>query len=553
MTEELTDLIKNSFITLTPRQVSDLDMILNKGFDPLKTFLNEEDYKSVVDDMRLSDGTVWPMPIVLSVDDKKYEQLKKQKKVVLKDQTGIPLVIMDLDEIYEPDLEKECEKVYGTTDTNHPYVKQVLLDGKKYYVSGNLKVINQPKYVDFKDLRMSPDEVKDQIKKKGWKKVVGFQTRNPIHKHHFHASLKSLEQVGDDAGLLVHPVVGETQEGDVDYHIRLKCYREILPHYPKDKTMLSLLPLSMRMAGPREALWHAIVRKNYGCTHFMVGRDHAGPSTKTKDGEDFYGKFDAFDLVKSFEKEIGIEIVPAGMVCYVEEKDQYFDLKEAEEKGYRAEHLSGTKMRELLKNGEEIPEWFTFSNVAKELQKFYKPKAKSGFALYLVGLSGSGKSTLAEALEYKLREIENERQVTLLDGDVVRLNLTGELGFSKEDRSKNVRRIGFVSDQIVKHGGISICANIAPYEEDRKYNRDLISNNGGYIEIFVDTPIEICEKRDIKGLYKAAREGKIKAFTGISDPFEEPENADIKVNGDRDIDELVDEVLNHLKKEGYII
>lgn len=548
---ELTTLIKNSFINLTERQICDLEMIMIGGFAPLATFLGEEDYKKVVSDMRLADGSLWPMPIVLAINGEKKEELEGKDAVVLKDQQGVPLAIMNLVDVYKPDLEFECEKVYGTTDTNHPYVKLLLEQGELWYISGPLTLINHPKRLDFKDLRKSPEQTKQYFKDKGWKKVIGFQTRNPIHKSHFHSTLNALDEIGKDARLLVHPVVGETQDKDVDYHVRVKCYKEVMSHYPENKASLALLPLSMRMAGPREALWHALIRKNYGCTHFIIGRDHAGPSASTKEGEDFYGDFDAYELAKKYEDEIGITIIPSGMVCYVADRDEYVDTTKVKEID-NVLHLKGRELRRKLRDGEDIPEWFTFANVANELTRQYKPRKKGGFCVYLVGLSGSGKSTLASALEAKLREIEHDRKITRLDGDVLRLHLTSELGFSKEDRSKSVRRAGYVASEIVKHGGIALSAQIAPYEVDRQYNRDQIAHHGGYVEIFVNTSLEACEERDIKGLYKAAREGKIEHFTGISDPFEEPENAELMVNGEDNLDELVDTVISYLEKEGYV-
>lgn len=548
-------------ICLNSRIICDLELLLDGSFNPLSGFMNQKDYKSVVKKMRLSDGTLWPMPIVLPINSQQKEQIVHKDHVILTDDTNLPLAKLYVNDIYKPDLKRECKYVYGTNDDNHPYVKIVnsLCDGDNevWYVGGEVEVINMPPHYDFKDLRMNPVQMRNYFEKESWTTVVGFQTRNPMHRSHIELTKYALNQAADsykycknydDCKLLIQPIVGVTQVEDIDYHTRVRCYKSILKYYPENKVKLSLLPLSMRMAGPREALWHALIRKNYGCTHFIVGRDHAGPSTKTKEGESFYGPYDAHELLEKHKDEIGINIVKSKMVVYLKDSDTYLPADEVPE-GSDVLTISGTQFRKMLRDGSDVPSWFSYPEVVDELRKTVKPLSSRGLCIYFVGLSGSGKTTLAKNLENRLKEFV-DRPITVLDGDVIRKNLSKGLGFSKEDRSANVRRIGYVASEIVKHGGIVICANIAPYQEDRTANREIISNFGTYLEIFVDTPIEICEKRDIKGLYKLARQGVIKQFTGVNDPFETP-ISDIVIddyNGYHDIDKNLEIIINRLKE-----
>ncbi len=545
----MSDIVKESidlpFVTLNGRQLCDLELLLNGGFAPLQGFMTQEEYDGVVENMRLPTGDLWPMPIVLSVSPEKAQELKDS--VVLKDKSGLPLAILDIEDIYQPNLEKECLNVFGSCDDNHPYVKILMSTPDNLYVGGKLRKISLPVHYDFVDIRLSPEQTKQYFREQGWQTVVGFQTRNPMHRSHMELTLRSSAEVSGK--ILIHPVVGVTQECDVDYHTRVRCYKKLLEHYPENMCKLSLLPLSMRMAGPREAMWHALIRKNYGCTHFVVGRDHAGPSYKKKDGSSFYGPYDAHELLDQYQDELGIEIIKSVFIVYVEEEQKYYKINEVPE-GLTVLNISGTEQRRRLRAGEDIPEWFSFPDVVEELRKDYPPLNKQGFCIYLTGLSGSGKSTLANGLKVKLAEMG--RKATLLDGDIVRTHLSKGLGFSREDRSTNVRRIGYVASEIVKHGGICIAANIAPYRDDRAVNRELIGSNGGYFEVYVDTPLEICERRDVKGLYAAARAGKIKEFTGISDPYEEPVKPEITIEGTGDIGQNIEAVLNAVRTAGYL-
>ncbi|MDA9935568.1 bifunctional sulfate adenylyltransferase/adenylylsulfate kinase [Candidatus Marinimicrobia bacterium] len=533
---------------LRDRQICDLEMILNGGFSPLNGFLNKENYENVLIDMRLSDGSVWPMPITLDVNSKFSKSISIGENITLKDKEGFSIAVLEVENKWEPDLYKEAELIFGTKDVSHPGVDYLLNYSNNIYIGGKVELIDLPHHYDYKDLRLSPKNLKQKFKDLGWYNIVAFQTRNPLHKAHVEMTLKALEDL--DANLLIHPVVGMTKAGDVDHYTRVRCYQHVLNKYPKNKAILSLIPLAMRMGGPREALWHALIRKNYGCTHLIVGRDHAGPGLN-KEGNPFYGPYDAQEMLQKFEEEIGIKMVPFKFLVYLPDENIYKPIDEIpSETNYKT--VSGTQLRDYLDKGKDIPEWFTYKEVANELQKSQPPISKRGFTVFFTGLSGSGKSTLANGLLIKLLENGN-KPVTLLDGDIVRTHLSSELGFSKEHRSLNVKRIGYVASEITKNGGIAICAPIAPYEKDRSYNRNLISKLGGYIEIHVSTSLEKCEERDVKGLYKLARKGVVKEFTGVSDPYEAPQNAELVIDSsDVDPEKLVEQIYDFIKSLSFI-
>ena len=542
--------IQLNSITLNNRQVSDLELILNGSFKPINGFMNKKDYNSVLENMRLENGVLWPIPINLDLDKDTVEKfdIKTNTKLSLRDKEGFLIAIMTVEDIWKADKEKEAKHVYNSTDKNHPGVNFLYTNVKEYYVGGSLKKVQLPHHYDYQLLRHSPDELKAQFKKLGWKKIVAFQTRNPMHRAHKEIAFNAA--IENNANLLIHPVVGPTKPGDIDHYTRVRCYQKILKYFPKGTTTLSLLPLAMRMAGPREALWHAIIRKNYGCTHIIIGRDHAGPG-KDKNGKSYYGPYDAQNLLIKHEDEIGIKMVPFKMMVYVKEDDQYMEIDSVPE-NKTSLNISGTELRKKLENGKEIPNWFSYPDIVKELQKVYPLKEKQGFTLFFSGLSGSGKSTIANGVLVKLLENGN-RRVTLLDGDIVRTHLSSELGFSKAHREINVKRIGYVASEITKNGGIALCAPIAPFKESRQINRKLISQYGNYIQIFVSTPIEECEKRDVKGLYAKARAGELKGFTGIDDPYEEPGNCELIIDTTNITpEEAVQEVMLYLEKEGLI-
>ncbi|MCS5651234.1 MAG: bifunctional sulfate adenylyltransferase/adenylylsulfate kinase [Candidatus Marinimicrobia bacterium] len=532
---------------LTDRQICDLEMILNGGFSPLGGFLGKDDYESVINDLRLNDGRLWPIPIMLDVTSEFAQSISIGNKITLKDKEGFSLAIMEITDIWEPDRIKEANLVFGTDDDSHPGVDYLLNECNPLYVGGTLDCIDFPHHYDYQHLRHTPEVLKQKFQEMGWNNIVAFQTRNPLHRAHVEMTLRAIKEI--NANLLIHPVVGMTKPGDVDHYTRVRCYNHVLDKYPDNSAILSLLPLAMRMGGPREALWHAIIRKNYGCTHLIVGRDHAGPGND-KDGNPFYGPYDAQDIIEKYKDEIGIQMVPFKFLVFLPDQNSYKPIDEVPD-GIDYKTVSGSELRKHLDEGTDIPDWFTYQEVAKELQKSRPPKAERGFTIFFTGLSGSGKSTLANGLLIKLLE-NGSRPVTLLDGDIVRTHLSSELGFSKEHRSLNVRRIGFVASEITKNKGIAICAPIAPYKKDRRFNRKLISKLGGYIEIYVSTSIDKCEERDVKGLYKLAREGVIKEFTGISDPYEAPENAEIIIDSSGIAPEkLVDQIYHKIKELGY--
>lgn len=536
-------------LILSHHQICDLELLLCGGFSPLDRFNSQEDYESILNNMRLANGVLWPMPINLDITSAFAEQVSIGDKLALKTTEGVLLAVMDVEQMWQPDKLHEAKQVFGTTDDTHSGVNFLFNHAGNYYVSGKLIGIDKPEHYDFIHLRNTPAELRQQFVKLGWRRVVAFQTRNPMHRAH--VELTRLAAAQAQANLLIHPVVGMTKPGDVDHFTRVRCYEHVIRRFPEQTSMLSLLPLAMRMAGPREALWHAIIRKNYGCTHFIVGRDHAGPG-KDKDGNDFYGPYDAQDLVKKYADELDIEMVPFQEMVYVPERAEYMPGSEVAE-NHTTLNISGTEFRRRLRNGLDIDEWFSYPEVITELRKTFPPKNKQGFVVFFTGLSGSGKSTVANALLFKLMEIGG-RQVTLLDGDVVRTNLSSELGFSKEHRDINIKRIGFVAAEIAKHGGIAICAPIAPYNSVRSAVRQVVeSHNAGFIEVHVSTPIEVCEERDRKGLYAQARAGKLKNFTGIDDPYEVPENAEVTINTDEVSPDLAaHRVLIKLESEGYV-
>ena len=533
---------------LTDRQLCDLELILNGAFSPLEGFLTEAEYDGVIADMRLPSGVLWPIPIMLDVTEEFAAELSEGTPLALRDAEGVLIATMMVSDIWTPDRAAEARLVFGTEDTLHPGVNTLLNGTNPVYVGGTVTGVEPPTHYDFKLLRDSPAELRGRFRKLGWRKVVAFQTRNPMHRAHFELTWRAARDT--EANLLIQPVVGMTKPGDIDHYTRVRCYEHILEQYPEQTTALSLLNLAMRMAGPREALWHAIIRKNYGCTHLIVGRDHAGPGANA-DGEPFYGPYDAQDLLKRHQDELDISMVPFQQMVYVEDKGEYVSVDETAPE-QKILTITGTEFRRRLQEGADIPDWFSFPKVIEELRDSYPPRYDQGFTVFFTGLSGSGKSTIANALLVKLLE-HGGRRATLLDGDIVRKNLSSELGFSKEHRDLNILRIGYVASEITKNGGIAICAPIAPYTETRRKVREAIEPLGGFIEIHVATPLEVCEARDRKGLYAKARAGLIEEFTGISDPYEEPENPELRIDTQSLSPDLAaHQILVKLESLGYL-
>lgn len=533
---------------LNERQLRDLELLMNGAFSPLEGFLKRAEYERVRDEMRLPDGTLWPMPITLDVPRAFAAGLKEGDQLALRDPEGVLLAVLAVEDIWEPDREEEAWKVFGTDSPDHPGVAYLLAQGGEIYLGGRIGGVQLPAHFDFRQHRRTPRELREEFRRLGWRKVVGYHTRSPMHRAQVELTLRAAREA--QANLLIHPVVGLAQPSDLDHYTRVRCYEAVLPQYPQFTAKLALLDLAQRLAGPREALWHAIIRKNFGCTHFVVGPNHGSPGEDSQ-GRPFYGLYDAQKLAKEYEGELGIHILPYKLLVYVKERGQYLSVDELPD-GLSTLSLSHGELKERLERGREIPDWFTFPEVARELRRRYPPRWKKGFTVFFTGLSGSGKSTLAKVLQAKLLEAGG-RSVSLLDGDIVRKNLSSELGFSRDHRDLNIRRIGFVAAEITKSGGIALCAPIAPYSHTRKENRELISRYGGYVLVYVSTPLEVCEMRDRKGLYAKARAGLIREFTGISDPYEPPDDADVVIDTtDLTPEEAAQEVYLFLEREGYL-
>ncbi|KAJ3229451.1 Sulfate adenylyltransferase [Chytriomyces hyalinus] len=538
-------------VVLTERNLCDLELILNGGFSPLEGFLNQRDYESVISNMRLADGSLWPIPINLDVSQEQIKSLglKHGSRLVLRDPIDdAALAILTIEDIYTPDKHREAALVFGDDDLAHPAVHYLHNETKQFYLGGKLEAIQLSAHYDYVENRYTPTELRAQFKKLNWTRVVAFQTRNPMHRAHRELTVRAARE--RQCNVLIHPVVGMTKPGDIDHYTRVRVYKAILPKYPQGMAALSLLPLAMRMGGPREALWHAIIRKNYGCTHFIIGRDHAGPGKNSK-GDDFYGPYDAQDLVAKYKDELHIEVVPFQMVAYVPETDEYVPQDQVPA-GTKTLNISGTELRRRLKTGAAIPDWFTYPDVQKILRSQNPPRSKQGFTVFLTGYWNSGASTIAQALQVVLNQ-DGQRPTTLLKGETIRSELSTELGFSKKDRDTNVHRIAFVAGEVTKCGGAVIASPIAPYAAARQAAKKTITQNGGFFLIHVSTPLEYCIATDRTGTYAKAKSGQIKGFTGIDDPYEAPEKPDLRVDASiHSVSQIVHEIVLLLEKEGYI-
>ena len=539
---------KLSSIKITMRNLCDLELIATGGFSPLNTFMGKADYERVLKEMRLADGTLFPLPVTLTADPKELPTVGED--IVLRNANNDVIAIMTLDEVYHWDLETEAALAYGSTDPKHPMVSE-MARWNKVCISGPIKVVNLPKYYDFVNLRHKPAQVRDMLEEMGHDNVVAFQTRNPLHRIHEELTKRAAAQV--NGSLIVHPVVGMTKPGDVDHYTRVRTYKALVDnYYDRNSTLLSLLPLAMRMAGPREALLHAIIRRNHGANHFIVGRDHAGPGNDST-GKPFYGPYEAQELMTRYEAELGVKMVPFEMLVYLPDEDRYVEEKDVP-KGAKTANISGTQVRDdYLAKGKLLPEWFTRPETAEILREMYPPRHKQGFCIWFTGLSGSGKSVTTQVLTTLL--LERGRETAILDGDVVRTHLSKGLGFSKEDRDTNILRIGFVAGEIVHAGGAVVCAAISPYRAAREEARKMVGEN--FIEIFMDTPVEICEERDVKGLYKKARQamqdGKPMGFTGVDDPYEPPIKPEIALKGyEATPEENARIIVKYLEGQGYL-
>ena len=547
--EERQELLERSShlpsVQISARSLCDLELLATGAFSPLDRFMRKADYERVLTEMRLNNGVLFPMPITLPVDESALPSWGEE--ITLSDSRNNTIAIMQIEEVYHWDPQREARLVLGTTDARHPLISEMVRWGK-VYVSGALKVIDLPRYHDFVNLRLTPAQTRARLGQMGYEKVVAFQTRNPMHRIHEELTKRAAEEV--NGSLLIHPVVGMTRPGDVDHYTRVRVYRALFEnYYEPNRTLLSLLPLAMRRAGPREALWHAIIRRNYGATHFIIGRDHAGPGIDSH-GKPFYGPYEAQAMMEQYAGELGVQPVEFKELVYLADEERYEEQNKVPDEAH-IYAISGTQVRDdYLAKGQTLPEWFTRPETAHILQEMYPPRHKQGVCIWFTGLSGSGKSTTAEVLTSLL--LERGRMITLLDGDVVRTHLSKGLGFSREDRDTNILRIGFVAGEIARHGGTVITAAISPYRVTRNESRKMVGDER-FIEVFVDTPIEVCEQRDVKGLYARARRGQITGFTGVDDPYEIPMNPEITLDTiNYSPEENAHKIMAYLEERGFV-
>ena len=539
-------------ITLNKRQLCDLEMLINGALSPLTGYMDKKTYDAVIQNGRLPDNLLWPIPLVLDVDAQTAEQLKSGDKVALRDTEGFMPAVLTVSDIWKADKKLEAESIYGTASELHPGVAYLIKQSNEYYIGGQLKGIELPSHFDFENLWSTPAELRARFKKRGWRNVLSFQTSKPMHKVHQEITLQAARNA--QAHILIHPTVGTTKPGDLHYYARVHCYQAIQKYYPDNLAMMSLLPMAMRMAGPKEALWHAIINKNYGCSHMLIGPQHASPPAYSSENssENFYAQSSAQDYVIKHEKELDIKVIATEETRYVPARKTFLPISSIKKDKLESEMLSHSEVKRRLHSNTRIPDWFSYPEVLKALSKAYPARCQQGFTLFFTGLSGSGKSTLAKIIYAKMIEL-GARPVTLLDGDIVRHNLSSELGFSRNDRNINVRRISFVANEITKNGGIAICAPIAPYTQMRRDARSLIEQFGAFIEVHVSTSLEVCESRDRKGLYAKARKGIIPEFTGISDPYEPPEKPELRIDTNNFSPmEAAQEIYLYLFREGFI-
>ena len=532
-------------IQVSERIICDLELLATGGFSPLDRFMGEEDHKRVLDDMRLSNGRLFPIPVTFPVDP--GDGMKLDSQIAIRNAKNELLAIMNVEDIYEWDRAEVAEKAFGTTDVAHPLVAEMNRWGS-LNISGPIQVLQLPSHPDFRELRLTPAQTRERLLGFGYENVVAFQTRNPLHRVHEELTKRAADTVG--GVLLLHPVVGLTRPGDVDHYTRVRTYKALTENYYEgNRVLLALLPLAMRMAGPREALWHMLIRRNHGANHFVVGRDHAGPGNDST-GKPFYGPYDAQEMAEEHSEELGVKVVPFSELVYLPDEDRYEEVSKIPANTTTAS-ISGTQVREeFLNAGRILPDWFTRPEVATILSESYPPRSRQGVCIWFTGLSGSGKTTTADVLTVLL--MEHGRQVTSLDGDVVRTHLSKGLGFSAEDRDTNIRRIGFVASEIVRHGGTAVCAAVSPYKATRDEVRAMVGSDR-FIEVFVDTPLDVCESRDAKGMYAMARRGEIKGFTGIDDPYESPDNPEITLDTvSRTPEENARLIIDILRRDGFI-
>ena len=534
-------------VTLGQRHICDLELLLCGGLSPLRGFMDQATTESVISEMRLPDGQLWSIPINLDVPDGVAGKIEPGQRLALCDGEGFMVAAMTVTDKWQPDKQREAQEIYGTTSTQHPGVRYLMEQVNDTYIGGEVTGVQLPIHNDFETLRDTPEELRHLFTKMGWQNVVAFHTCKPMHRLHRELTLQAAKEA--QANILLHPSVGMTKPGDLHYYARVHCYQAIKHHYPHHMAMLSLLPSAVRMAGPREVLLNAIMRQNYGCSHMIVGPEHAAPPGVRDAEKRYYPRYAAQKMMEQYQEELRIRMVPVRELCYSPDSETFIP---GDRQDTNCVRFTDRDLKHHLEHNLDIPTWYSYPEVIASLRKVYPPRDKKGVTLFFTGLSGSGKSTLAKILYAKFIE-EGGRPITLLDGDVVRLNLSSELGFSREHRNINIRRIAFVASEITKNGGIAICAPIAPYTAMRRDARETVEQYGSFIEIHVATPLEVCEERDRKGLYAKAREGIIPEFTGISDPYDIPEHPEIRIDTTgKNPMQAVQEIMLYLLREGYI-
>jgi sulfate adenylyltransferase len=548
-------------LRLDPRELADLELIAVGAASPLTGFLGEGDYASVVERLRLADGTVWPLPFTLAVPEDARVGVEPGAEVALHDSSGRLWGTIGVTDVFTRDPLHEARHVYGTEDPAHPGVAY-LLARPRTLAGGPVRVLPLPTDLPFAEHRLTPRALRAAIAERGWTRVAGFQTRNPIHRAHEHLTKLALEFAD---GLVVHPLVGETKNDDVPAAVRFEAYETLLEaYYPPERTLLAAFPAAMRYAGPREALFHALARKNYGITHLIVGRDHAGVGR-------YYGPYEAQQIFDRFDRaEIGVAPLLFEPTFFCHACDTLASSRTCPHDETSRLELSGTRVREVLRGGGRLPVAFTRPEVAEVLRAHYArgvgdghahgtpaPQAApgvsagGGYIVWLTGLSGAGKSTLAEALKARLAD---ERAVEILDGDEVRTYLSKGLGFSKEDRDTNIRRIGYVARLLARNGVAVVTAAISPYREVRDEVRRLAEADGiPFIEVFASASIEALTARDVKGLYAKAIRGEIAHFTGVSDPYEAPLRPEVTAHSDREsVSSSLGRIVRALEERGLL-
>jgi len=533
-------------IQISIRSVCDLELMATGAFSPLDRFMGERDYKTVLSDMRMFDGTLMPIPVTLPIDS--VDGLVVGAEVVLRSPMNDILAVMLLEELFAWDRDVECKAVLGTTDSRHTLVSEMHGWGR-YLVSGPLKVVNFPRHNDFRNVRRTPAEVRLLLQALHRTNVIAYQPRHPMHRAHETLTKAAAAEVG--GSLLIQPVVGITGHDDLAHYTRVRCYEALFEnYYDPGETLLNLIPLAVRMAGPRAGLWHGIINRNYGANYFIIGRDPHGPGNDSQ-GRSFYASHEVQELFRAHEAELGVQMIPHREMVYLPGNNRYEESDRVVHGKEEFMRVSATTvMEDSLFRGKRLPEWFTYPEVSQILFDAYPPKTSQGFCIWLTGLPSSGKSTIADVLAPLL--LSSGRRVTVLDGDVVRTHLTKGLGFSKEDRITNILRVGFVAAEVVRHEGVVICALISPFASARDQVRAMVGGDR-FIEVFVDTPVSVCEVRDVKGMYTMAKQGRITGFTGVDDVYEPPRSPELCIDTVAATpEESARTVLEVLVKKGFL-